>query len=70
MKLFGQLTKPVTKVATKAKANSPVIFLISGGICLGAAIITAHHAGRKVDDDLDVHKAQIDNLKEIKEAGS
>lgn len=72
MKLFGQLTnvmKPLAPLATKIKVNSPTVLLVSGGVCVVGAIVAAHHAGRKIDEVLDVHKAQVDNLKEIKEAG-
>lgn len=55
---------------TKVNVNSPTTLLVSGLVCMGFAVVAAHHAGRKADEVLDVHKAQVDNLKEIKEAGS
>lgn len=69
MKLLGNAAKLVAKYGTKVKANSPTILLITGGICLAGAVVSAHRAGRKVEETLDVNKEQIANLKQIKEAG-
>lgn len=68
MKAFSKLTTKLGKTGLKIKSNSPVIFLVTGTICLGGAIVAAHHAGRKVDEVLDVNKEHIENIKSLKDA--
>lgn len=64
--MFDKLAAGFSKVSTKVKVNSPVIFLVTGTICLGGAVIAAHHAGRKVDEVLDVNKEHLDNIRSLK----
>lgn len=68
MKAFSKLTNKLGKTGLKIKSNSPVIFLVTGTICLGGAVVAAHHAGRKVDEVLDVNKEHIENIKSLKDA--
>lgn len=66
---MGFISKAVAKYGTKFKANSPTLLLGGGIVLLIGTGISAHRAGRKVDEVLDVSRTQLDNLKEIKEAG-
>ena len=68
MKAFSKLTNKLGKTGLKIKSNSPVIFLVTGTICLGGAVVAAHHAGRKIDEVLDVNKEHIENIKSLKDA--
>lgn len=67
--LNGTIMKSIGGLMTKIKVNSPTVCLVGGGICLVGAVVASHYAGRKVDEVLDVHKTQVENLKDIKEAG-
>lgn len=67
--LNGTMMKTVGTLTTKVKVNSPTVLLVCGGICLAGAVISAHRAGRRVDDVLDMTKTQIDNLKDMRDAG-
>jgi hypothetical protein len=70
MKVFGKALEMGAKVATKVKANGPTELLVVGTALTVGTIIFAHRAGRKVEETVMVNKEQINNLKEIKEAGS
>ena len=54
---------------TKINVNSPTLLVITGGACLIGFGIFAHRAGRRVDDTLDMHRTQVDNLKDMRDAG-
>lgn len=70
MSILTKITQPVSKLATKVKVNSPTVLVVTGSACLVGAVVFAHHAGRKVEETVDANKKVINNLKDIKEAGS
>lgn len=70
MQIFAKAAEVSGKVLSKVKVNSPTGLVIGGTVLLVGAVIAAHEAGRKVEGVIFVNKEQIDNLKEIKEAGS
>lgn len=69
MQLFAKAAEVSGKVLSKVKANSPTELLVVGSALTVGAIIFAHRAGRKSEEIIEVNKEQIQNLKEIREAG-
>jgi hypothetical protein len=68
MKVISDIVGKLGKTGLKLKAQSPVIFFVAGTICVGGAVITAHRAGRHIDETLDIAKERIDNIKSLKDA--
>jgi hypothetical protein len=57
-------------VVTKVKVNSPTVLVVTGSVCLVGTVIFAHRAGRKVEETVDANRQAINNIKDIREAGS
>ena len=53
-----------------SKVNTPTSFVIGGTVLLVGAVVVAHRAGRKVEETIAVNKEQINNLKDIHNAGA
>lgn len=70
MQLFAKAAEVGGKVLNKVNVNTPTGLVIGGTVLLVGAVIAAHEAGRKVEGTISINKEQIDNLKEIREAGS
>lgn len=68
MKVISDALAKLGTTGLKIQAKSPVIFFITGTICVGGAVYTAHRAGRNVDEVLDIAKERIDNIKSLKDA--
>lgn len=69
MQIFAKAAEVGGKVLSKVKVNSPTELLVAGTVLTVGTIIFAHRAGRKCEEVIEVNKEQIQNLKEIKEAG-
>ena len=64
---FDIITKAATKVAMKARKNSPEILLVVGVAGIVLATVKACQASRKVDDILDLHTEALEGVKSTDE---
>lgn len=62
-----KLPPGAAKLAAKVSKHSPELALVGGILCFGAACVTAYKDTMKASDVLDVHKQNLEIIKEAKE---